>query len=153
MIPQPPLSQQQLLAENEELRIRLQEAEETLDAIRSGEVDALVVSGAAGEQIYTLKGADYSYRLLVEDMNEGALTLSAAGEILYANRHFADILKTPLEKIIGTTIYTWITTDSRHVLQSLLGKGNEEVRLPLVGLTDGTNDRVKAAMRHAGLIN
>ncbi|MGB8814136.1 MAG: 4-hydroxy-tetrahydrodipicolinate synthase [Paracoccaceae bacterium] len=36
---------------------------------------------------------------------------------------------------------------------SLLGKGNEEVRLPLVGLTDGTKDRVKAAMRHAGLIN
>ncbi len=35
---------------------------------------------------------------------------------------------------------------------SLLGMGNEEVRLPLVGLTDGTKARIKAAMQHAGLL-
>ena len=35
---------------------------------------------------------------------------------------------------------------------SLLGYGNEEVRLPLVGLTDGTKARIKAAMQHAGLL-
>lgn len=36
---------------------------------------------------------------------------------------------------------------------SLLGMGNEEVRLPLVGLTDSTKARIAAAMRHAGLLN
>lgn len=36
---------------------------------------------------------------------------------------------------------------------SLLGKCDTQVRLPLVELTDGTKDRIKAAMRHAGLID
>ncbi len=36
---------------------------------------------------------------------------------------------------------------------SLLDRCAEEVRLPLVGLTDGTKAAIKAAMQHAGLIN
>jgi hypothetical protein len=55
--------------ELEELRQRLQEAEETLDAIRNGEVDALVVSGPSGEKVFTLEGAEHPYRVLVESMN------------------------------------------------------------------------------------
>jgi 4-hydroxy-tetrahydrodipicolinate synthase len=35
---------------------------------------------------------------------------------------------------------------------SVLGMCNDEVRLPLVGLTDGTKAKIKAAMKHAGLI-
>lgn len=35
---------------------------------------------------------------------------------------------------------------------SVLGLCNPEVRLPLVGLTEGTKDRIRDAMRHAGLI-
>ena len=35
---------------------------------------------------------------------------------------------------------------------SLLGRCTEEVRLPLVGLTDGTKARIKAAMEHAGIL-
>ena len=35
---------------------------------------------------------------------------------------------------------------------SLLGRCTEDVRLPLVGLTEGTKARIKAAMQHAGLI-
>ena len=51
-------TRQDLLAEIDELRLRLQEAEETLEALRSGAVDALVVSSDEGEQVYTLQGAD-----------------------------------------------------------------------------------------------
>jgi 4-hydroxy-tetrahydrodipicolinate synthase len=36
---------------------------------------------------------------------------------------------------------------------SRLGLCSPEVRLPLVGLTDGTKARIDAAMRHAGLLN
>jgi 4-hydroxy-tetrahydrodipicolinate synthase len=36
---------------------------------------------------------------------------------------------------------------------SLLGRCTEEVRLPHVGLTEGTKEKIRAAMRHAGLIN
>jgi PAS domain S-box-containing protein len=111
---------EQLLAENEELRARLEEAEETLRAIRTGEVDALIVSGAAGDQIFTLTGADYPYRVLIEDMSEGALTLTVDGVILYANRRFAEMIKTPLEQVIGSNIQTWIMPGNLAILQALM---------------------------------
>ena len=41
-----------------ELVARLSEAEESLRAIRSGEVDAIVVNGQGGEKVFTLQGAD-----------------------------------------------------------------------------------------------
>jgi len=116
-------TQKQLVAENEELRGRLDEAEEILRVIRSGEGDALVVSGVGGEQLFTLKGADHSYRMLIDDMSEGALTMTAEGVILYANRRFAEMLRMPLEKVIGSTIHTWIAPESQRIFQSLLRKG------------------------------
>src|SRR5512141_3321081 len=92
---------EEILAENEELRLRLEEAEETLRAIGSGEVDAFVVSGPDGEQVFTLKGAEQPYRVLVETMNEGAANLAADGTILYCNNRLAAMLQTPLEKLLG----------------------------------------------------
>ncbi|HXD73056.1 MAG TPA: hypothetical protein VN628_04945, partial [Vicinamibacterales bacterium] len=62
-----------------DLRQRLQEAEDTINAIRDGHVEALVVSTPYGEEIFTLKSADQPYRLMVEQMREGALTLAADG--------------------------------------------------------------------------
>ena len=61
----------------EELQRRLDEAEQTLEAIRSGSVDALVLSGPEGTRVFTLEGEDYRYRRLVETMNEGAAILAA----------------------------------------------------------------------------
>ena len=65
-------SRQELMAEIESLRARLEESEETLRAIGNGEVDAFVVSGAEGMRVFTLKGAEQPYRILVETMNEAA---------------------------------------------------------------------------------
>ncbi len=65
-----------LAAANGKLRARLEELEETLRAIRSGEVDALVVESSGGDQVFTLKSADQTYRLMVEQMQKGAATLS-----------------------------------------------------------------------------
>jgi len=97
-----------LTRENAELRMRLAEAEETLHAIRTGAVDALLVSGVDGDQVFTLKGADHAYRVLIEAMNEGALTVTMDGVILYANQRVAEMLKAPLEKVIGSRIHLWI---------------------------------------------
>src|SRR3954470_11865136 len=83
------------------LRQRLREAEETLDAIRDGHVEALVVRAGEGEQIFTLRSADQPYRLMVEQMREGALTLAADGTILYCNRRFAELVDCPPERIAG----------------------------------------------------
>jgi PAS domain S-box-containing protein len=143
-------TQKQLVDENAILRTRLDEAEETLHAIRSGEVDALVVSGAAGEQIFTLKGAELPYRVLIEDMNEGALTLALDGVILYANRRFAAMLKTPLEKVIGSTIHTWIVPEHQNILQALLQKSADEKgreELSLIA-SDGTRVPVNLSVNH-----
>src|SRR5512142_1168815 len=87
-----------------ELQSRLAEAEETLQAIRTGQVDALVVSGPEGDQIFALEGADHAYRILVEEMQEGTVTLDPDGLILYANRQFAAMMKTPVESIVGCNI-------------------------------------------------
>ena len=85
-------SPRQIDSELEDLRQRLEEAEETLRAIRHGEVDALVVESPQGEMIYTLTTADYPYRLMIEQMNEGAVSVSPDSIILYSNRNFGVIV-------------------------------------------------------------
>lgn len=85
-----------------ELCARLSEAEETLRAIRNGEVDAVVVAAKEGPQVFTLQGAEHAYRVLIESVNEGVLTLTAGKTILYANRCFASMVRCPLDHVIGT---------------------------------------------------
>ena len=94
-------TKQQLTIENEELRARLQELEETLEAIRSGAVDAIVTSGPAGDRVYTLEGADHAYHMMVESMNEGAVTLMPDGTILYGNRQFVQMTGSPPSDVVG----------------------------------------------------
>ncbi len=89
-------SKKDLLIEVEDLRLRLEEAQDTLGAIRKGEVDALLVSTDQGDQVYTLEGADRTYRVLIEALNEGAGTILSNGTILYCNERLASILKMPL---------------------------------------------------------
>jgi two-component system CheB/CheR fusion protein len=112
-----------LAAEVEDLRARLLEAEETLRAIRRGEVDALVVAGTRGDQIFTLMGADHSYRIFLEEMHEGAATLTADGVILYCNRCFAEIVGTALEDVIGNPLSRFVREAERTELGSILREG------------------------------
>lgn len=114
------MTRQELLIEIEELREQLREVSETLDAIRRGEVDAIVVAGTLGNQIYTLSGAERPYRMLIEQMGEGAITLSADNTILYGNKKFAELLKTPPEKIIGSNIFNYVNQSDHAIMQTLL---------------------------------
>lgn len=115
----------QVQLEFESLRARLEEAESTLDAIRSGEVDALVVYGEKGEQVFTLKGAEQPYRVFVEHMQEGAATLDKDGVILYCNQRLAEMLGTPLNRVIGATISSLLGPDEAEHLSSLMGQALE----------------------------
>ncbi|MGZ5000959.1 MAG: EAL domain-containing protein [Methylomonas sp.] len=117
------LSRQELLKEVQGLQTRLEEAQETLDAIRSGQVDALVVLGPKGEQVYTLKGAEEPYRLMVEAMAESAVTFSQDGTILYCNAQFAKLVKTPHERILGQALQNWIAAKDRDQFGIMLAKG------------------------------
>jgi PAS domain S-box-containing protein len=107
-------------AEVAKLRARLAEAEETLAAIRGGQVDALVVSAPQGTQVYSLTGAEKPYRLLIEAINEGALTLLQDGTILYCNSRFAQMTGRSLRTIIGSSFFEFLPPDQTDQLRRLL---------------------------------
>jgi PAS domain S-box-containing protein len=109
------------------LRARLKNAEETLRAIQSGEVDALMVSGRHGEQVVSLAGSEPSYRMLVEAMSEGAATLSRSGIMLYCNRRFAELVSRPLGKMIGIALQSLIAETERERFESLLSDAGKAV--------------------------
>ena len=127
-------TRQQLMDELQDHTSRMMEAEETLRAIRSGEVDGLVVSTAEGDRVFTLMGAEHPYRVMVETMNEGAVTLASDGTILYCNQRFADIVKGSLEKVIGSSIRHYISSTDLQLFEALLKqglKGNSKRELAL----------------------
>lgn len=110
-------------AELEALRTRLQEAEDTLAAIRDGEVDAVVVRGSAGQQVYTLESADRPYRALIEQMQDGAVTISGDGSILYCNQRFASLVGLGSEHIMGANISRFVSADAAAVWERLSRQG------------------------------
>jgi PAS domain S-box-containing protein len=127
-------------AEIDELRFRLAEAEETLRAIRCGEADAIVIEGAAGPEVYTLESADRPYRIIVERMQEGALTLTPEGTVLYSNRALAALLRAPLDRIVGQRFQGFVAAADRESFARLLedsgrGGGRGEIAL---SAADGT---------------
>jgi two-component system, NarL family, sensor kinase len=107
-----------------DLQGRVAELEETLRAIRMGEVDAVLVSGPQGDQVFTLQGAEHPYRLMVETIDEGAATLADDGTVLYANRSFAEIFDVPLEKFIGAPLNDFVFGEDRALLAHLIADAN-----------------------------
>ena len=129
-------------SESGALRTRLAEAEETLRAIRSGEVDAVVTAGKAGPQVFTLEGADHAHRILIESMNEGALTLTADKMMLYANQRFARMVKCPLERIMGSSFRRFLSTKDRVALRALMKRASKSGSTIQVLLTAGDGSQV-----------
>jgi PAS domain S-box-containing protein len=105
------------------LRLRVRELEETFLAIQRGHVDAVVVNGADGDQVFTLQGAEHPYRVLVETMNEGAATVDNDGTVLYANSSFAGILGVPLPDIVGTPLQKHFAPQEHEKLAELIENG------------------------------
>jgi PAS domain S-box-containing protein len=102
------------------LRARLADTEQTLEAIRTGKVDALMVHTSQGEQVFTLRGADRPYRVMVEQMAEGAVTFARDGTILFCNHRFAELLQTPPEQILGSNLFDYLPQTERPTFQDLL---------------------------------
>jgi PAS domain S-box-containing protein len=113
-------------SEIETLRLRLIEAEEALQAISGGAIDALVVRGPSGPQVSTLAGAQEPYRLVVEGMHEGALTLGEDGRILYSNRHFANLVGYPVARLIGKPVANFVAPEDTASLAGLLDRGAKQ---------------------------
>ena len=145
-------SRTQLLGEIEELRTRLDEAEQTLQAIRSGEVDALVVEGPQGEQVFSLTGVESVYRVIVETMNEAALTVSPQGDILFCNRRLADLMNTPMHEVVGRKIADFVEASHRPVLMDLIKQAQMEPTRSRIMLRSPDGSRVPAQIS-ASLLN
>jgi diguanylate cyclase (GGDEF)-like protein/PAS domain S-box-containing protein len=123
------------LVDVEALQARLAAAEETIRAIRHGEVDALVVGAVEGEErLFTLTSADRPYRNFVEGMSDGAATVSAAGIVLYANQALADLVGSTCSRIVGKPVLGLIAESSRAGLRGVIGasSGGGSVEAALV---------------------
>ena len=104
-----------------ELEAQLEESDETLAAIRRGDFDAVVVEGPNQERlVYTLENADRPYRVLIEQIQEGAFTLGSDGALLYCNPRVAAMLAHPPEALIGQPLDAFVHEADRPVLTRLL---------------------------------
>lgn len=137
-----------LLAEIESLKEELFESNSIVNAIKQGDVDALVVSSNGVPELYSLETADYTYRLLIEKFGQGALSISRNGLILYCNEQFSKLVGLPSEKITGTYIYEYFTNQTQFVSliealrygitkhEILLKSENEKTFPAYIALTD-----------------
>jgi len=110
-------------SEIEDLRRRLAEAEDTLRAIRSGEVDGVVVSDSNGDQLYALEGAEHPFRLFFEAMTKGTVMVAADGLLLFCNRHFARMLNSSVEALVGQYVDAISDPAVKHCLSTLMVAG------------------------------
>ena len=132
-----------------ETRARLAEADETLRAIRTGEVDTMVVAGKRGDRVFTLEDAGHAYRLLIESMNEGAVMLTADMTILYANQCFAAMVKHPLEQVTGSSLRRFLSDEHRAMLKPLLkqaGKTGAKIQV-MLNASDDSKKPVQISIR------
>lgn len=106
-----------------QLRQQLEEANDLIEAIKTGAVDALAINDSDGLKIYTLKSADLSYRLLVERMNEGAVILDAQGIMLFSNATFANFVGVSLERLIGKHFNIFVEDNYQDHFTELFKKG------------------------------
>ena len=123
------------------LRRELAEAQQSLQAILAGHVDALVVKGTQGDQVFSLVSADHPYRMLLEGMSEGAMTLTREGLVLYCNERFAKMAGLPLKHVIGDNLHRWFDANNQAAFESLLAAA------------DTRPSRKQLVLRHNGQVD
>ena len=125
---------EELLKRIESLEERLADSEQLIDAIRAGEVDAFAVSENNQPEIYTLQSGDYAYRILIEEIGEGAVNTTEDGLIVYTNSSFLELLGLPYKDVAGHFFREFIHEDSVEKFEelfreSLRGRSNGEISL------------------------
>lgn len=133
---------QELLAENEQLRWQLTDATDAIQAIRTGQIDALVVANQEGHEIYTLKTADHTYRIFIETMNEGALTLNADRLIVYSNSTVAAMVNRPLSAIVGLPLDQFVTPACLPLYRTLFEDDRTTNQKVEIAILTGTGDEL-----------
>ena len=117
---QPPLD------ETAELKSRLEETEETLRAIQEYMVDAFVVNRDKGIQVVTLNESEIPYRMMVESMNEGAITLISDGTIFYCNACFGRMVQKDPETLIGTSFRDLVVPEEQGNFEEIFKQTGQD---------------------------
>ena len=136
----------QLTNENMSLKLQLQKARDVIEAIKVGNIDALVIAHKKNLKIYTEATADKVYRILIEKMHEGAVALHEDGSILYCNSWFAKMVDLPLEKVIGVKFRTFIADSSRMPYFNFIKKGWQGYSQSEVLLKPATGNSIPVLM-------
>jgi PAS domain S-box-containing protein len=113
-------TKRELALELDSAHARLVELEDTHAALRTGEIDAIVVQGPKGGQVFTLEDPESPYRVLAEQMNEGAATLAADGTILFSNRRLAEMVRRPPVQLLRAPFSSMLPENQRKGLHKLL---------------------------------
>jgi PAS domain S-box-containing protein len=132
----------------ESLKQQLEEAEELRHAITVGSVDAFVVGPSDdGKRVLMLSGAYARYRQLVEDMQQGAVTLSRGGEIMFSNHAFADLVGLRPIDLFRVPLHSYLAPGDRAALEGLLAPrpGQPDVKATLRA-RDGGERRVRMSL-------
>ncbi|WP_022720109.1 sensor histidine kinase [Rhodopseudomonas sp. B29] len=124
-----------------ELEARLEEAEDTLRAIRDGEIDALVVKGRDAEQVFTLEGGGQSYRTFMEAMDVGAAAFDQDGQLLYANQALCALLGESSTSLTGAALIGLLDAVNQATFRRLLTQALHERRSAEIHLRAGGADR------------
>ena len=142
-----------LLSENErlngeigELRLKLRVTSESLDQIRYANIDAVVVGYEKDLKIFTENSADKPFRILIEKMHEGAVTLNGEGTILYCNSYFANMLNLPLQNVIGTKFENYIDDTSKKHFQEWFSLSTENVLKEEISILAGNEKQIPVLM-------
>jgi PAS domain S-box-containing protein len=131
-----------------QLREQFQDAEAICHALCSGEVDGVVVGHSdRDKRVLLLSGAYTRYRQLVEDMQQGAVTVSSSGEILFANHAFADMVGASLVDVLRSQLLDHAAPEERDKLRPLLAPhaGQRDVEVSLLR-PDNTRAHVRAGV-------
>ncbi|MGZ5190861.1 MAG: sensor histidine kinase [Flavisolibacter sp.] len=137
---------EKLLIESNKLLKKLRADKEYRDALKERKVDALVIKDQTGLKVFTEETSDKTYRILIENMHEGAVTLDKNGTILYCNSCFAKLLKNPLEKTIGSSLLDFIEPHYKKLFEELFHQGWKNSVREEINIFDSDNKTVPVLM-------
>lgn len=129
-----------LFQENNALIIKLREAREVIDAIKKGDIDAVIIANNETAQILVQSTADQTYRKFIENMSEGVVTLQTDGTVIFSNSGFARIVSLPLEKVTGKNFRDFISVEYRDSFEQFFKKPENNSSVELC-FTDGSGAR------------
>jgi PAS domain S-box-containing protein len=120
------LNKKELVKEIDRLKMELLEARDMLQAIRKGEIDALVVQNGDSEKIYVLEDSNATYRKLIEEMNEGAVTFNPDSSVLYCNKAFAEILGYSVSEMISRSVIELVSRQDRKAFRGFVNSAGQK---------------------------